>query len=209
LYGKVCLSLSVILWHSKVKKYADLMAKIENFAFLVEAKVFGPYTKSTDGRQIVIIVDEDGSRRTVSYPKYLMEQHLGRPLDPDKETVDHWDGNFDNNSLDNLRIVPRQEHSGDDTRRVKLLQLTCAHCGKVFERSPRLVRDKSKKGKVSSFCSRQCAGKYSRQVQLGNRERLPVPPPPPSEYYKRKNVEEVMPTVLEAVAQYVMFKYNL
>ena len=55
-------------------------------------KVYGPYRKS-DGRQIVIIKDINGTR-TVSFPKYIMEEHLGRELHPDKETVDHIDFNF-------------------------------------------------------------------------------------------------------------------
>lgn len=85
-------------------------------------RVHGPY-KRKDGRQIVIVVENKGLRRTVSYPKWLMEVQLGRKLDPNLETVDHIDSNFDNNDLSNLRIVPRPEHSADDTRRAKSLKL--------------------------------------------------------------------------------------
>jgi len=42
-------------------------------------KVYGPYTRK-DGRQHVILY-ENGTRKTVSYPKYLLETKLGRPLD--------------------------------------------------------------------------------------------------------------------------------
>jgi len=73
-------------------------------------QIFGPYKRKSDGRQIVIVVEPNGRRRTVSYPKWLMEQHLGRKLDPNEETVDHIDSNFDNNNLDNLRIMPRKNH---------------------------------------------------------------------------------------------------
>ncbi len=157
-------------------------------------QIFGPY-KRKDGRQIVIVVENDGTRRTVSYPKWIMEQHLGRRLDPNEETVDHIDSNFDNNDLDNLRLMPRKEHSADDTRRVKNLKFNCAWCQTEFERSPRLIRDKSNKGKAGPFCSRSCAGKYSRQLQLKLVEKMVPQPFVESEYFKQKYVE--------ASAQYI------
>ena len=180
-----------------------IAAQIELYLLLATAnRVYGPYD-SHDGRKIVIVIDENGHRRTVSYPKFLLEQELGRQLDQDLETVDHVDTNKDNNDLSNLRIVPRQEHSGDDTRRVRLLDLICAQCNKQFQRSPKLVRDKAKAGKVGLFCSKECAGKYSRDVQLGLREKLPVPDPPASEYYKRKYEDGT----IAAIANCLLSKY--
>jgi hypothetical protein len=159
------------------------MAYSDNF------KVWGPYIRKEDGRQIVIVLEKDGTKRTVSYPKWLMECHLGRRLDPNEETVDHIDSNFDNNDLDNLRLMPRKEHSADDTRRVKNLKFNCAGCKNEFERSPRLIRDKSNKGKAGPFCSRSCAGKYSRQLQLKLIEKMVPQPFVESEYFKQKYVE--------------------
>jgi hypothetical protein len=158
-------------------------------------KVHGPY-KRKDGRQIVIVIENNGSRRTVSYPKWLMELQLGRRLDPDLETVDHIDSNFENNDLNNLRIVPRDEHSADDTRRVKPVKFTCAWCDKEFERSPRLVRDKSRKNKAGPFCSRGCAGKYSRMLQLKLIDKFDAQPTVDSEYYKKKYVKAWAPIIL-------------
>jgi len=148
-------------------------------------KVFGPY-KRKDGRQIVIVVERNGKRRTVSYPKWILELQLGRKLDPNLETVDHIDSDFNNNSISNLRIMPRDQHSADDTRRVKKVKFECAWCGKEFERSPRLIRDKAKKGKAGPFCSRTCAGRYSRQLQLKLIDKMDSQQAIDSEYYKRK-----------------------
>lgn len=163
-------------------------------------KVYGPYRRQ-DGRQIVIIKNDDGSSRTVSWPKHIMEKHLGRPLDPNSETVDHLDFNKDNNDLSNLRIVPRDEHSADDTRRVKNIKLNCSFCKKEFERSPRLIRDKSKKGVGGQFCSRQCAGRYSRQLQLGLIDKMESPAYVESEYYRRKNIQ--------AFSEFLIQKYGI
>lgn len=157
------------------------MAYADNF------KIFGPYTRK-NRRKLVILVDKDGVRRTVSYPKFLMECLLGKPLDKDLHTVDHLDGDIDNNDLSNLRLVPRDEHSADDTRRAKNSEFECAWCHAKFERSPRLIRDKAKKNKAGPFCSRKCAGKYSRMLQLKLIEKLSPQQHVETSYYKRKNV---------------------
>lgn len=149
--------------------------------------VYGPYTRS-NGRRLVIVVDKNGKRRTVSYPKWLLEQQLKRKLDPDKETVDHIDSDLHNNDLSNLRIMPRDEHSKEDTRRVKWIDFTCPWCDKTFSRSPRLVRDKAKKNRSGPFCSRNCAGKYSRMLQLKLIDKMAPQPYIISEYFKKKNV---------------------
>lgn len=150
--------------------------------------VYGPY-KRQDGRQIVIVREEDGTTRTISYPKWLLEMQLGRRLDPDQETVDHIDSNKENNDLNNLQILPREEHSANDTRRVKPVKFKCAWCKKEFERSPRLVRDKARKNKAGPFCSRQCAGRYSRKLQLKLIDKFDTQPVIDSEYYKKKYVK--------------------
>jgi hypothetical protein len=169
-------------------------------AYADKFKVWGPYTRK-DNRKIVIVVDRKGKRRTVSYPKWIMEMHLGRKLHPDKETVDHWDSNFDNNDISNLRLVPRKQHSANDTRRVRMVKFKCAWCDKDFERSPRLIRDKAKKNKSGPFCSRSCAGKYSRRIQLKLIDKFDPQQIIESEYYKRK-YEELKDKIKDKKASY-------
>ena len=152
------------------------------------SKVYGPYINNV-GRKFVIVTDKDG-RRTVSYPKYLIEQHLGKRLD-ENMTVDHIVYNQNNNNLSNLRVVPRAEHSADDTRRVIFVKLKCDNCGKDFERSPRVIRDKAMKGVRGNFCSKQCSAVYSRAVQLGKKKKLPKVKPIESEYYRRKILDRI------------------
>ena len=168
-----------------MSKYSKILDDVDLFCFAAVSKTYGPYMRP-DGRQIVIIKDENGNSRTVSYPKYIIEQHLGRVLDKDQETVDHWDSDKNNNDINNLRIMPRDEHSREDTRRVKLVKFKCKLCDKEFERSPRLIRDKAKKNKAGPFCSRPCAGRYSRKLQLKLIDKLGPQPMVDSEYYKKK-----------------------
>lgn len=95
-------------------------------------KLYGPYIRK-DGRQVVVLKTPGSVNdlQTVSYPKYLVEMHIGRYLEKD-ETVDHIDGDFNNNDLDNLRIVPRSEHARSHTIQKETHTKRCVICGKEF-----------------------------------------------------------------------------
>ena len=148
-------------------------------------RVYGPYDRR-DGRQHVVVVYDDGSRRTVSYPKYIMEAHLGRVLDPNNETVDHIDRDVTNNRIDNLRIISRKDHAALDALRVKDIEQICCDCGASFKRRASWASNNAKQGKSGPFCSRQCAGRYGAQVQNG-RDKLGTAPTVPvdaRQYYR-------------------------
>lgn len=46
-----------------------------------------------DGRKRIVAKYENGIKKTISYPKYLMELHINKYLDED-DTVDYIDGNI-------------------------------------------------------------------------------------------------------------------
>jgi hypothetical protein len=46
----------------------------------------------------------------MQHHRWVMEQHLGRPLDT-REHVHHIDGNRFNNDLDNLALISARDHS--------------------------------------------------------------------------------------------------
>lgn len=72
-------------------------------------KIHGPYLRK-DGRKHVVIIHDDGTRQTRSYPRLLLEEKLGRPLEK-WETVDHEDGDHTNDSPSNLRVLTRVENA--------------------------------------------------------------------------------------------------
>lgn len=118
-----------------------------------EYRVYGPYTRK-DNRQVVILVNDKQEHKTVSYPKYLVEKFLDRYLDKD-DTVDHIDGNFTNNELSNLRVIPRDIHARSHTKHLEPIVKVCAVCGKEFltTNGSRIVCDnKSCHGKCAHIC---------------------------------------------------------
>lgn len=134
-------------------------------------KVYGPYLRK-DGRKHVILI-KGRHRRTVSYPKFLVEQRMGRLLTED-ETVDHQDRDFTNDDPDNLIIRTRSRHASVDAIRVTPLTLQCPTCGNSFETTKLAqVRGNRRRGKAGPFCSKKCAGRYGAEVQSG-RAKLPV-----------------------------------
>jgi len=130
-------------------------------------KVYGPYTRR-DGRQVVII-RTNGSSRTVSYPKFLIERELGRKLNDD-ETVHHIDGDFSNNSIENLRVLARSRHSGFHAKKMEPVRQKCIWCGSEFVLTGKKISDRKSsqaRGKAGPFCSRSCSGKFGKAVQMG------------------------------------------
>jgi len=121
-------------------------------------KIYGPYTRK-DGRMIVVVVNDDKTTKTISYPKYLMQQHLGRELTI-HETVDHIDGNIFNNDISNFQILSRVENARKSVKYAEYLKLTCKQCGKLFERRKAIHKRNMAIRKVDGpFCSKHCVGK--------------------------------------------------
>ena len=119
-------------------------------------KVYGPYFRK-DGRQHVILMrrtEKGFERKTVSYPKYLVEVYLNRILEPE-ETVDHIDGNFSNNSLSNLRVVPRKEHAKSHTECRVQVTKKCIICGTTYTTT---------NNKRVTCGSKVCIGKCTRNT---------------------------------------------
>lgn len=122
-----------------------------------------------DGRIRVYLKD---SKRVISYPKFLMEQKLGRKLDP-SEQVHHIDGNPLNNSLDNLELVTLGNHQREHSTKYQDKIVVCHHCGTAFLWTAKqqrthysnLSRKNTKRSDIV-FCSKHCLGIYSRLNQL-------------------------------------------
>lgn len=135
-------------------------------------KVYGPYNRSDD-REHVVLIDGD-NRKTISYPKFLLEQHIGRKLESD-EVVHHLDGDKTNNDLDNLVVRDREDHSFDHAKKLAPQSFVCPMCGETFTlRGKKLYEAKfnRERGKAGPFCSNKCVGLYGALVQQGKMEEL-------------------------------------
>ena len=120
-------------------------------------KIYGPY-KRKDGRMHVILYSK-GERRTMSYPRYLLEQKLNRRL-KDHETVDHIDGDCTNNTLDNLQILSLSDNIKKSIKPAKLGNFVCPICNNSFQRKISAVNHNQKsQGKSGPYCSKSCAGR--------------------------------------------------
>jgi len=123
-------------------------------------RIYGPYKSGTSPRLFVIRIDEHGNRETTSYARHLMEEHLGRELDPD-ETVDHIDGDPMNDALDNLQLMSMGDNIRKSHPEQEVSTHICPWCGTTFDKAASRVRGNRKQGKAGPFCSKSCAGKWS------------------------------------------------
>lgn len=124
-------------------------------------KIYGPYSRK-DGRKHLVIVDEYGNKTTKSYPRHLMEEHLGRKLLPE-ETVDHINNDCSDDRLENLQILSLAENATKEMlrpeRASKMYTFVCPFCQQPAKKPLREVLSNWKKKKRGPYCSRKCAGK--------------------------------------------------
>ena len=125
--------------------------------------VFGPYIRK-DNRKLVLL-SGDKIRKTISYPKALVEVHLNTRLRED-DTVDHKDRNKQNDSIGNLVVRRRKEHCKLDAVYVEVKDMNCSWCSKKIKLS-RGQHDTRSLNKAGPFCSRSCSGHYGKSIQLG------------------------------------------
>lgn len=138
-------------------------------------RVTGPYQRK-DGRKHICLNDSSKSKgdplktRTLSYPKALIEVKENRRLNKN-ETVDHKDEDYTNDNLNNLQILSREENIDksfklNSERARKIFKGICPTCNIEFEKELNYVSSNRKQGKAGPFCSRVCAGKYGKEIQL-------------------------------------------
>ena len=127
-----------------------------------ECKIYGPYYRK-DGRQHVICIHYiSGLRKTVSYPKFLVEMELGRFLEPN-EIVHHIDGDFTNNEMSNLEVLDRSEHGYQHATK-NMEEFTCPICKEKFTLTGKKLHNvrssHSRRVYAGPFCSDVCLNKH-------------------------------------------------
>jgi len=124
----------------------------------VTDRIYGPYYKA-NGRSFVSIVSDDKKKRSQTYPRYLMEQHLGRKL-LSSEQVHHINGDPLDDRIENLEVVSYEKHR--ETHKAEIVEAVCPECFKDIEvlgHEYRFWQEKRNAG--GPFCSRACANKYN------------------------------------------------
>ncbi|WEU69430.1 hypothetical protein TY_10 [Pseudomonas phage vB_PaeM_Ty] len=120
---------------------------------------FGYLRTCKDKRKRVDLFNSNQDRTTVTYAKYLMSVQLGRLVDKNEE-VDHIDGDRTNDSIENLQVIPKQEHrkkTAKEREPRKFIITTCTYCGVEFKKWANQIN-----GKKNLFCSRSCNAKFTK-----------------------------------------------
>lgn len=125
------------------------------------ARIYGPYIRK-DKRMHVICIFPDGTRRTVSYPKYLVEKSIGRILNNDEE-VHHKNDDRTDNKLENFEIVNTTTHRKLHAIRILSQDFICPVCGIEFSLQSKelsnIIRNREMgRSKTGPYCSKECAG---------------------------------------------------
>lgn len=150
-------------------------------------KIYGPY-KGKDERLRIIAVDINKKKHTISYPKYLLECYLNRQL-LNNEQVDHIDGNPLNNSIENLQVLKLGQHQKLDIIRNKDIVVKCQYCKREFtiKGSKLSQRNRTDRIQTGYFCSKECSGKYGREIQLHRKNKCEISSILPIKYKLKNN----------------------
>lgn len=111
------------------------------------------------------------THKVVSYPRVLVEENLGYQLKP-YEQVHHEDEDPLNNDPSNLSVKNLGEHQKMHMpNKYYDKEMTCPYCNEKFIWSAKSQREfykniKRRPNAAGPFCSKSCAGSYSRQEQL-------------------------------------------
>lgn len=120
-------------------------------------KIYGPYSTGERDRLLMVKIDDEGNYTSQSYPRYLMEQHLGRTLEVGEE-VHHVDEDKHNNAIENLQVLTKAEH---DAIHGKGILQECQNCGRQTKRT-----------KHGKYCSQECFHRDNRKVEWPTSEQL-------------------------------------
>lgn len=99
----------------------------------------------------------------MSHARYLVSLEIGREL-TEEETVDHVDGDYTNDDISNLEIVPLQINIRRAAKGRTFVTLECPECKTTFTREKRqthLGKGKNYKGSPTA-CSRSCSVKLQQ-----------------------------------------------
>lgn len=130
--------------------------------------IYGPYPNNVNRPIIILYSTITHKRKTVSYPKILMEIKLDRILGKN-ETVDHIDEDFNNNDYSNLQILTRAENAAKSAWKLPNdVIANCKWCDQQFLLSKNQMNERTrKKQKAGPFCSKRCTGLYGSNLRSG------------------------------------------
>ena len=112
----------------------------------------------------MVVVNDDGSKTSISYPKYLLIQN-GIDV-PSGYDVHHKNHDKTDDRLENLEIICHRQHTKNHVVVAEYVEFVCPECGIKAKKRADRVRHNRKQNKAGPFCGRSCAGKYSQKIQM-------------------------------------------
>ena len=108
-----------------------------------------------ENRRMACLYHNDGTRKTISYAKYLYTSHYNCDV-ADGDHVDHINGDKTDDRIDNLQVISKEYNIKKDHVKKEMIVCVCPICGKEF-----LFDKKDLSTHPNPCCSRSCGGKKS------------------------------------------------
>jgi len=126
--------------------------------------VAGYIVVNNENRRMVFLKDNNNTRSTTSYARYLMSVKLNRYL-LKEEQVDHIDGDKTNDIIENLQILSVAENNRkskiETNSTLKMVEMCCPMCKNLFTKKHSNTH-LAKKGKFTT-CSKECLHSFLKK----------------------------------------------
>ena len=103
-------------------------------------------------RRIVILVDQNNNKTSISYAKYLYTSHY-RCVVAEGDHVDHINGDKLDDRIENLQVISGTYNRRKDHKHKEMVLLVCPVCGEEF-----LFDKRNLSTHPNPCCSRRCGG---------------------------------------------------
>lgn len=108
-----------------------------------------------ESRRIVILVDQNNNKTSISYAKYLYTSHYRCEV-AKGDHVDHINGDKTDDRIENLQVISATYNIQKDHKHKEMVLLVCPVCGEEF-----LFPKRNLSTHPNPCCSRKCGGKKS------------------------------------------------
>lgn len=108
-------------------------------------------------RRLIVLVHDDGIKKTMSYARYLYSSYIGSDI-PHEMEVDHINNDKMDDRIENYQLLSKAENIRKNHPKKELVQMQCPICGKHF-----LFEKRNLSSRPNPCCSRTCGGKKSQR----------------------------------------------
>lgn len=121
-------------------------------------------SQDSPGRVYCRFVNEFGNLESTTWARYLMQRHLDVRI-PGTHDVDHINGDYTDDRIENLRVLTIKENLNTGARANPAIVIEkCMQCGESTYQTIAQVKKRNTLNQWGPFCSNRCAKQHRKST---------------------------------------------